>query len=136
MDEILTLVPSTYVVASTNCGRRDNNVQVMSIIQHTKTAAKPIFMNIESEGMRSVPLLSLIMPIMIMTIATVIRKWYWMTRNHSNLLFNLGLRARRLQESQIAMNMAQKESRMELTLRAISQGRPGAEVKVRCWQGS
>jgi len=101
MDEILTLVPSTYVVASTNCCRRDNNIQVMSIIQHTKTEAKPIFMNIESEGMRSVPLLSLIMPIMIMTIATVIRKWYWMTRNHSNLLFNLGLRARRLQDSQM-----------------------------------
>jgi hypothetical protein len=74
MGEILTCVPSIYVVASTNCCRRDNNTQVMSIIQQTKTAAKPIFMNIESEGKRSVPLLSLIMPMTITTIATVIRR--------------------------------------------------------------
>lgn len=73
---ILTFVPSAYVVASINCGRKDSSTQVISITQQTAMAAKPIFMKIESEGKRSVPLLSLTIPMMIRTIAVMIRAWY------------------------------------------------------------
>jgi len=69
-------VPSAYVVASENCGRREIRIQVMRIHQQTTMVAKPTFMKIESEGVRSVPFCSLIMPMMTRTIATVIRKWY------------------------------------------------------------
>lgn len=85
-----------YVVASAYPCGSDASVQAMSMSQQIIITAKPTFMKIEFEGERFVPFSKRMTPTMIRAIPAVIRKWYWITRNHSSLLFNFGLRARRL----------------------------------------
>jgi len=136
MYEIPTFVPSAYVVASAYCCGSDTSAQIMSRSQQITTTAKPIFTKIEFEGERSVPLSRRIIPTMIIAIAALMRKWYWITRNHSSLLFNFGLRARRLYKSDAAQLVSRGDAKTKLTLHGGFQGRPGAAVKVRCLRGS
>jgi hypothetical protein len=126
-------VPSAYVVVSAYGCDSDARAQATSTSQQIIITAKPTFMKIEFEGERSVPFSRRMIPTMIRAIPALIRKWYWKTRNHSSLLFNFGLRARRLRthvrhmHSTQHLNAGRKEGQTYASWRIPRQPRSNGE---------